>query len=78
LNLGLGDGLRLLLEFLGEGLVIEEDIGIVELVVPCALEIAHGADQLVEFLVTDEGDEGGIGAGGLLAIWGVIVILGAP
>jgi hypothetical protein len=78
LNLGLGDGLGLLLELFGEGLVVEEDIRIVELVVPCALEITHGADQLVEFLITDEGDEGGIGAGGLLAIGRVIVIFGAP
>lgn len=78
MNLGLGDGLRLLLKLLGEGFVIEKDIGIVELVVPGALEIAHRTDQLVEFLVTDEGDEGGIGAGGLFALGGVIVIFGAP
>lgn len=78
MNLGLGDGLRLLLELLGEGLVVKEDVGIVEFIVPCALEIAHGADQLVQFLVAHERDEGGIGAGGLFAIGGIVVIFGSP
>lgn len=78
MNLGLGDGLRLLLELLGERLVVEEDVGIVEFVVPCALEVAHGADQLVQFLVAHKRDEGSIGAGGLFAIVGVIVIFGSP
>jgi len=78
LTLGLGDRLSLALEFLGEGLVIEENVGIVELVVPSALEILHGVNQVAEFLVANEGDDGGIGASGLLAIRGVIVIFGSP
>lgn len=78
MNLGLGDGLCLLLEFLAEGLVVEENVRIVEFVVPCALEIAHGVDQLVQFLVAHKRDEGGIGAGGLFAIGGVIVVFGSP
>lgn len=51
LDSGLGSGLSLLLEFLGERNIIEEDIGIVELAVPGALEVVHGLEQVVEFLV---------------------------
>lgn len=78
LTLGLGNCLCLLLEFLREGHVIEEDIRVIELVVPRAFEIAHGADQVIEFLVADEGDDGGIGPSRLLTIGIVIVIFGSP
>lgn len=46
LALGLGDRLDLLLELLGKGDIVEEDIGIVEFAVPCALEITHGLEEL--------------------------------
>lgn len=78
LTLGLGDRLSLTLEFFGEGLVIEEDVGVVELVVPSALEILHGVNQVAEFLIPHKGDDGGIGASGIFAIGGVIVIFGSP
>lgn len=78
LTLGFGDRLSLTLEFFGEGLVIEEDVGIVEFVVPSALEILHGVNQVAEFLIPHKGDDGGIGASGLFAIGGVIVIFGSP
>lgn len=78
MTLGLGKRLSLALELFREGLVIEEDIGIVELVVPSALEVLHGVDQVAEFLVAHEGDDGGIGASGLLAIGRVIMLFGSP
>lgn len=78
MTLGLGKRLSLALELFREGLVIEEDIGIVELVVPSALEVLHGVDQVAEFLVAHEGDDGGIGASGIRAIGGVVVIFGSP
>jgi hypothetical protein len=78
LTLGLCDRLSLALEFFSEGLVIEEDVGIVELVVPSALEILHGVNQVAQFLVPYEGDDRGIGASGLFAIGGVIVVFGSP
>lgn len=75
---GIGHGLCLLLELVGEGLVVEEDIGVVKLVVPGALEVAHGAEHVVQLLVADQGDEGGIGAAGLFTIGGVVMILCSP
>ena len=78
LTLGFGDRLSLTLEFFGEGLVIEENVGVVEFVVPSALEILHGVNQVAEFLIPHKGDDGGIGASGLFAIGGVIVIFGSP
>lgn len=78
MTLGLGECLSLALEFFGERLIIEEDIGIIELVVPSALEVLHGMDQVGKFLVAHEGDDGGIGASGLLGIGGVIVLFGSP
>ena len=78
MTLGLGECLSLALEFFGERLIIEEDIGIVELVIPSALEVLHGMDQVAEFLVAHKRDDGGIGASGLLGIGGVIVLFGSP
>lgn len=78
LALGLGHCLSLLLELLGEGHIVEEDIGIVELAVPCSLQISHCREQLTQFLIADQGNERSIGAGRLLAIGGVVVFVGSP
>lgn len=78
MTFGLGGGLCLLLELLGEFDVVEEDVGVVEFAVPGALQIVHGLEQLVQLLVADEGDKRGIGAGRILAIGGIIVFVGSP
>lgn len=75
---GLGDCLSPLLEFFCKGLVVEEDVGIIEFVVPRALEIAHGVDQIVKFLIADERDNRGIGTGRLFAVGRIIVVFGSP
>jgi hypothetical protein len=78
LTFGLGLGLGPLLELLGERLVVEENVGVVELVVPGALEITHRADHVVQLFVTDEGDKGGISTGRLVAVRLIVVILRTP
>lgn len=50
------------LEFVGKGDVVEEGPGVVVLVIPGGLELFHGGDELAEFFVSDEGEEGGIDA----------------
>jgi hypothetical protein len=50
-----GGGARLLLELVGEGHVVDEGPGVVELVVPDALEVGHALEHSVELVVTDEG-----------------------
>lgn len=75
---GLGDCLSSLLEFFCKGLVVEEDVGIIEFVVPRALEIAHGVDQILKFLVADERDNRGIGTGRIVAVGRVIMVVGSP
>lgn len=78
LALRLGHCLSLLLEFLGERHIVEENIGIVKLVVPCSLQISHCREQLIQFLIADESNERSIGAGRLFAIGGVVVFVGSP
>lgn len=78
MNDGLGSGPSLLLEFLGERNIIEEDVGIVELAVPGALEVAHGLEQVVEFLIAHQRDQGGIGARRCCAIGRIIMFVGSP
>lgn len=78
MTLCLGDRLGLPLEFLRERDVVEEDIRVVKLVVPCTLEILHCAKQVVQFLVTDKRNEGGIGAVRLCTVGGIIVVFGTP
>ena len=53
-------GLSATFEFFGKGNVVEEGPWVVEFVVPCRFELAHGGDQGVEFFVADEGEEAGI------------------
>lgn len=50
-----GKSLRLLLEFFGERDIVEEGPGVVELVVPCSFEVAHGGEHVVELLISYEG-----------------------
>lgn len=78
MTLGLGDGLSLALELLGERDVVEEDVWVVELVVPSALEVTHGMDQLTQLLIAHEGDQCGVGASRVFAVRGVIVLVGPP
>ena len=78
MTFGTGHCLCLLFELVGEGLIIEEDIGIVEFVVPSAFEVTHCAQHVVQLLIADEGDEGGIGTGGLFAIGGIVVLICSP
>lgn len=51
---GAGLRLRLLLKLLGKGDVIEERPGIIELVVPCALEIVHRLEHARQLLVAHQ------------------------
>lgn len=50
----------------------------VEFVIPCSLEIPHRRDQLVQLLVPDEGQEGGVDASRVLAVRGIVVVLRTP
>ena len=61
--LRLGDCLGPALEFFGELDIVEEGPGIVELVVPCCFQFFHRGDELVEFFVAHQGEEGGVYAG---------------
>jgi hypothetical protein len=63
-----------LLEFLCEGDIIEESPGIVELVVPGRLELAHGGEEVGEFFIADEGEERGVYAWGVGIVGGVVVV----
>lgn len=51
---GVGCGACLLLELFREGLVIEKGPGVVELVVPCPLEIYHGCHHVVHLFIADK------------------------
>jgi hypothetical protein len=70
--------LSTLLEFFGKGFVIDESPWVIELVVPRPLEIAHRRDQIVQLFVPDEGEKGGIDAGGVGAVGGVVVFFSSP
>lgn len=67
--------LRQLLKFFREGLVIEEDPGVIEFAIPGALKIANGRDQFVEFFISDKRDEGRVGTG-RFRVAGTIVAVG--
>jgi hypothetical protein len=59
-DLGLCGCPRLLLELLGEWLVIEEYPRVVELVIPCPLQVAHALQHIVDFFVAHQRYDGGI------------------
>lgn len=73
---GAGFGAGFGLEFFVEGFVVEEGPGIVEFVVPGSFEVAHGCHHPVDFFVADEGEDGGVYAGRVGVVDGVIV--GSP
>lgn len=50
--LGFRCGARLLLEFFGEGLVVEKGPRVVELVIPRPLKILHGPNHVIHLLVS--------------------------
>jgi len=64
------------LEFFGEGNVVEEGPGVVELVIPCPFQIAHGREEVHEFFIAHEGEEGSVYAR-RVGIVGAVVV-GAP
>lgn len=72
-NFGLGGGTRLPLELLIEGLVVEEGPRIIELVVPCPLEIAHRHQHVIQLPVAHEGNNGGVDAVGIGVIGRIVV-----
>lgn len=49
------------LELIGERFVVKEGPWVVELVVPCSLEVPHTRDHVVQLAVPDEGQQGGGG-----------------
>lgn len=69
----LGGSLRLLLEFVCEGLVVEEGPWVIELAVPCALQIVHGRNHIVHLFVSDQRQEGSIDAIRVFSIWRILV-----
>lgn len=61
-TLGFGELPCLSLELFSEGLVVEKSPGVVELVVPCPLELDYAPDDLVQLGITDQGEKCGINA----------------
>lgn len=51
---GIGCSACLLLELCRERLVVEKGPGVVELVVPCPLEIYHGCHHVVHLFIADK------------------------
>lgn len=70
---GVGFGAGAFFELGGEGLVVEEGPGVVELAVPGPFEVAHGLHHAVDFRVADQGENGCVDAGGIRVIRGVVV-----
>lgn len=62
-DLGLRYRARSLLELFGKGHVVEKGPGVVELVVPCPLEVAHRLQHAFQLLVSYQGQQGGIDSG---------------
>lgn len=60
--LGLGHSLGFLLEFIGEGNVVEEDVRVVKFVVPSSFDVVHSPQQVAKFLIANQRDQSGIGA----------------
>lgn len=66
--LGLRRGLCLLLELVREVNIVEESPWIVELVVPCALQIAHGLEHALQLLVPHQCQERRVNALGWVGV----------
>ena len=71
-----GFSLRKSFELFCKGDVVKEGPGVVELVVPGSLEVAHGREEFEEFFITHEREEGGVYARRVWIVGSVIV--GAP
>jgi hypothetical protein len=74
-HLGLGGGLRLLLELFGEGLVVEEGPRVIEFVVPCPLQVVHALQHGLELFVAHQRQDGGIDAGAVCPARCIVVAL---
>jgi hypothetical protein len=70
--------LRALFEFFREGLVVEEDPGVVEFRIPGPLQVFHRRNKVVQLLIADEGNESSVRAGGMGAVGGIVVAFGSP
>lgn len=69
-------GAGALFEFFGEGDVVEEGPGVIELVVPGSLKISHRLHHAIDFFIADQGKDGRVDSRGIGVIGGVIV--GSP
>ncbi len=72
-HFGLGRCACLLLELLGERLIIEESPRIIELVIPCPLEVMHTLKQIIELLITYQTQKSSVDARAIRVIWCVVV-----
>lgn len=61
----------LALELGGKGDVVEKGPRVVELVIPCSLQILHRLEHPLEFFVSDERQEGGGDSSGTGFAWSV-------
>lgn len=57
-----GESLRLTLKFFSKGDIVKKRPRIVEFVVPVFFKLLHGWKEVMEFLIADEYEEGGIDA----------------
>ena len=60
-------------EFFGEGLVVEEEPGVVEFAVEGALEVADGHEHVLELVVAHKSEEGRVDAVRVGVVGGVVV-----
>jgi len=70
---GVGSCSRGLFELFGEGLIVEEGPGVVELVVPSTLKVAHALQHVVELFIADQTEDRGVDARTRGIVWGVVV-----
>ena len=74
-HLGLCSRPRLLLEFLCERHVVEESPRVVELGIPCPLQIVHAPQKIIYFLIPHQAQYGGVYAGTVRVVGLVVVTL---
>jgi hypothetical protein len=65
----------LLLEIFGEWLVVEEYPRVIELVIPRSLQVGHALQHIVDFLISYQGDDGGVCAGALRIVGCIVVAI---
>lgn len=66
------------LELLRERDVIEEDPRVIELAIPGPFQVTDCRDQIIEFFVSYEGNERGVGASRVGAVGGVVAVAHMP